>query len=103
MDFDDFQWMELCEALGLHGDVRAFEVVEAVRAACVQTSERIAELETENANLQGRVDDLEADDDDEFDFDCDPDCDCDCGCDELRSELKSVRRRLDKLEKAVTT
>ena len=31
MDFDDFQLMELCEALGLNGDVRTFEVVEAVK------------------------------------------------------------------------
>lgn len=39
MDFDDFQWTELCEALGLHGDVRAFEVVEAVKALMLERDE----------------------------------------------------------------
>lgn len=51
MDFDDFQWMELCEALGLNGDVRTFEVVEAVKTLIDERDEheresnRLAKLE----------------------------------------------------------
>ena len=51
MDFDDFQWMELCETLGLHGDVRTFEVVEAVKTLIDERDEheresnRLAKLE----------------------------------------------------------
>lgn len=64
MEFDDFQWMELCELLGLHGRVRAFEVVEAVKALINERDEheresnRLAKLEN---TLRDDIIDLNSD------------------------------------------